>query len=161
MEATMFDFRVAIRTTLLLVDDDIRQLDLLDHIMKMSGFSVVTANSPIDAIALMNEQAYHPQNRCCRDWLPDASDERMRSRRIPEGPISGTQDCFVFSYSRRPEGEMMSLDGFIAKGDGIGALLSKITEFQDYRIRGLQNSGESIRQLPLYSRSRTMLLLKP
>ena len=60
-----------------------------------------------------------------------------------------------------PEGEMMSLNGFIAKGDGIGALLSKITEFQDYRIRGLQNSGESIRQLPLYSRSRTMLLLKP
>jgi CheY-like chemotaxis protein len=55
MEATMIDFRVAIRTTLLLVDDDIQQLDLLDLIMKMSGFSVVTANNPIDAISLMNE----------------------------------------------------------------------------------------------------------
>jgi hypothetical protein len=28
-----------------------------------------------------------------------------------------------------PEDEMMSLDGFISKSDGIDALLSKITEF--------------------------------
>jgi DNA-binding NtrC family response regulator len=160
MEATMIDFRVAIRTTLLLVDDDIQQLDLLDLTMKMSGFSVVTANSPMDAISLMNEHTirkidvavigYHMpvMNGCVLAAYLKA--------RYPELKIvlySAALDV--------PEGEMMSLDGFISKGEGIGALLSKITEFQDYRIRGLQNSGESIRQLPLYSRSRTMLLLKP
>ena len=51
----MIDFRVAVRTTLLLVDDDIQQLDLLAFTMKMSGFTVVTASSPIQAISLMNQ----------------------------------------------------------------------------------------------------------
>ena len=46
----MIDFRVAVRTTLLLVDDDIQQLDLLAFTMKMSGFTVVTASSPIEEI---------------------------------------------------------------------------------------------------------------
>jgi DNA-binding response OmpR family regulator len=37
------------------VDDDIQQLDLLALTMKTSGFSVVTASTPIEAISLINE----------------------------------------------------------------------------------------------------------
>ena len=54
----MINFEVAVRTTVLIVDNDIQQLDLLALTMRMSGFSVVTASSPIDAISLMNERSF-------------------------------------------------------------------------------------------------------
>ena len=44
--ATTINPKVAVRTPILLVDDDIRQLDLLALTMKTSGFSVVTASTP-------------------------------------------------------------------------------------------------------------------
>jgi ActR/RegA family two-component response regulator len=59
----MIDFRVAVRTTLLLVDDDIQQLDLLAFTMKMSGFTVVTASSPIQG-DFADEPTSFAQNRC-------------------------------------------------------------------------------------------------
>jgi ActR/RegA family two-component response regulator len=47
----MSNFKVAVRTTVLLMDDDIQQLDLLALTMKMSGFSVATASGPIDSLS--------------------------------------------------------------------------------------------------------------
>jgi CheY-like chemotaxis protein len=49
----MMDFNVAIRATLLLVDDDIYQLKLRSLVLKMFGFTVVTAASPIEALSLL------------------------------------------------------------------------------------------------------------
>jgi CheY-like chemotaxis protein len=128
MEAAMVDIRVAIRTTLLLVDDDTQQLNLLDLIMKMSGFSVVTANSPIDAISLMNEHTFRKIDVAVIDYEMTEMNGCVLAAylkaRYPELKIvlySGALDV--------PADEMMSLDGFISKGDGIGALLSKIAEF--------------------------------
>ena len=124
----MINFAVAVRTTVLLVDDDIRQRSLLALTMKMSGFSVVSASSPIEAISLVNEDSfrkidvavigYHMRvmNGCILTAYLKA--------RYPELKV------VLYSDARDiPADEMMSLDGFISKSDGIGALLSTITEF--------------------------------
>jgi hypothetical protein len=44
----MISFTLAVRATVLLVDDDIQQLDLLALTKTMSAFSVITASRPID-----------------------------------------------------------------------------------------------------------------
>ena len=125
----MINFKVAVRTTVLLVDDDIQQLDLLALTMKMSGFSVVTANSPIEAILLMNEHTFRKIDVAVIDYHMPAMDGCILAAylkaRYPELKValySGALDI--------PEDEMMSLDGFISKSNGIDALLSKITEFE-------------------------------
>ena len=51
----MINPKVAVRTPILLMDDDIQQLDLLALTMKTSGFSVITASTPVEAISLINE----------------------------------------------------------------------------------------------------------
>src|SRR5215470_7606004 len=54
----MINFKAALRTTLLLVDDDRLQLELRALVLKMSGFSVLTASSPAEAISIV---AQHPE----------------------------------------------------------------------------------------------------
>jgi CheY-like chemotaxis protein len=154
MEATMINFTVAVRTTVLLVDDDMQQLDLLALTMKMSGFSVVTASSPIEAISLMNEHSsckidvavidvavidYHmpAMNGCIL-----AAYLKARYPELKVALYSGALDI--------PEDEMMKLDGLPQ-----GAMVSRRCSPR------LQNSGKSTRQVPLFSCSRTMLLWKP
>jgi CheY-like chemotaxis protein len=128
MEATMFNLKVAVRTTLLLVDDDIRQLDLLALTMTMSGFSVVTANSPIEAVSMMNEHCLRKIDVAVIDYdMPVmngcvlAAYLKTRYPKLKIVLCSGVLDI--------SEDEMMSVDGFISQSDGVGALLSKITEF--------------------------------
>jgi DNA-binding NtrC family response regulator len=53
MDSTTVDLKIASRTTLLLVDDDTQQLELWAQILMMSGFTVVTAGSPAEAISVM------------------------------------------------------------------------------------------------------------
>ena len=125
---TVINLKVAVRTTLLLVDDDIQQLALLALTMKMSGFSVVTASSPIEAISLMNEHAFHKIDVAVIDYHMPVMNGCILAAylkaRYPELKIvlcSGAVDI--------SEEEMMSVDGFIAKSDGVGALLSKIAGF--------------------------------
>jgi CheY-like chemotaxis protein len=48
----MVDINRAIGTTLLLVDDDRHQLELRALVLKMSGFTVLSAGSAAEAIAL-------------------------------------------------------------------------------------------------------------
>jgi DNA-binding NtrC family response regulator len=128
MEAAMINFTVAVRTTVLLVDDDIQQLDLLALTMKMSGFSVVTASSPIEAISLMNEDSFRKIDVVVIDYHMSAMNGCILAAylkaRYPELKIalySGALDI--------PVDEMENLDGFTSKSDGLDALLSKITEF--------------------------------
>jgi CheY-like chemotaxis protein len=124
----VINLKVAVRTTLLLVDDDIQQLDLLAVTMKMSGFSVVTASSPIEAISLMNEHCLGKIDVAVVDYHMPVMNGCVLAAclkaRYPELKIvlcSGALDI--------SEDEMMRVDCFISKSDGIGALLSKITEF--------------------------------
>ena len=110
--------------------------------MKTSGFSVITASTPVEAISLINEL-------CLREIDVAAGMNGCvlavyLKGRCPELKIvscSGALD--------RSQDEKMRVDGFISQSDGIGALLSKITEF-----------GQSIRQVPLFSRSRTIPLFE-
>jgi CheY-like chemotaxis protein len=127
MEATVINLKIAVRTTLLLVDDHIQQLDLLALTMKMSGFSVVTASSPIEAISMMNEHCLRKIDVAVIDYhMPTMNGCVLAAylkARYPELKIvlrSGAPDI--------SQAEMMSVDGFISKSDDIGVLLSKITE---------------------------------
>jgi CheY-like chemotaxis protein len=141
--ATMINPKVAVRTPILLVDDDIQQLDLLALTMKTSGFSVVTASTPVEAISLINEHCLREidvavgMNGCVLAAYLKA--------RCPELKIVSCSGALDISQD-----EKMRVDPSISQSDGIGALLSKITEF-----------GQSIRHVPLFSRWRTMPLLKP
>jgi CheY-like chemotaxis protein len=128
MEATVINLKIAVRTTLLLVDDHIEQLDLLALTMKISGFSVVTANSPKEAISIMNERGLRKIDvAVIDDQMPTMNGCVLAAylkARYPKLKIvlrSGAPDI--------SRDEMMTVDGFISKSDGIGALLSKITEF--------------------------------
>jgi hypothetical protein len=51
----MIDIKVAIRTTLLLVDD-IDQLELQSLALKMTGFTVLTASGPVEATLIMAQR---------------------------------------------------------------------------------------------------------
>jgi CheY-like chemotaxis protein len=110
------------------VDDDIQQLDLPDLIMKMSGFPVVTANNPIDAISLMNEHTIRKIDVAVIDYHMLVMNGCVLAAYLKARYL----ELKIVLYSAALdilEAEMMSLNGFISKGDGIGVLLSKITEF--------------------------------
>jgi DNA-binding NtrC family response regulator len=124
----VINLKIVVRTTLLLVGDHIQQLNLLALTMKMSGFSVVTASSPMEAISMMNEHGLRKIDVAVIDYhMPIMNGCVLAAylkARYPELKIvlrSGAPDI--------SQAEMMSADGFISKSDGIGALLSKITEF--------------------------------
>jgi CheY-like chemotaxis protein len=124
----MINLAVAVRTTILLVDDDIQQLNTLALTLKMLGFSVVTGSSPIEAISLMNEDRFRKVDIAIVNYHGPVINGCVLTAylkaRYPELKVvlySGARDI--------PADEMMSLDGFISKSDGIGALLSKIAGF--------------------------------
>ena len=77
----MINFKAAIHTTVLVVNDDVRQLELHALRMELSGFSVITAVGPGEAISIMNEASSH--SRCSSDRLSHAGNEWLHSRRIP------------------------------------------------------------------------------
>jgi CheY-like chemotaxis protein len=124
----MIDFRVAIHTTILLVDDDTQHLDRRAFTLKMYGFSVVNAISPHEAISIMNENSSRKIDVAVLDYhMPKMNGcilaEYLKAR-YPELKIvlySGTPEI--------PEQEMSSIDVFVPKEDGIAALLAKIAEF--------------------------------
>ena len=138
----MINPKVAVRTPILLMDDDIQQLDLLALTMKTSGFSVITASTPVEAISLINELCLREidvavgMNGCVL-----AAYLKARRPELKIVSCSGALDVF--------QDEKVRVGGFVSQSDGIGALLSKITEF-----------GQSIRQVPLFSRSRTIPILE-
>jgi len=85
-ETAMVDFKTAIRTTLLIVDDDVQQLEMRTLVLKMSGFTVLTATAPVEAISIMAQHP-HPQNRHCDPGLQHAGNERLCARRLPANAL--------------------------------------------------------------------------
>jgi len=130
----MMDFKVALRTTLLLVDDDIHQLELRALVLKLYGFTVVTATTAVEAIAIM---ATHPRHRV---------DVAVLDYEMPV--MNG---CVLAAYLRVrypelkiilhsstvgiPESEISSVDGFVAKADGIALLLEEISSLHNLTLR--------------------------
>lgn len=129
MKPPMIDLKNAFRTTVLLVDDDTRQLEMRALTMKMSGFSVVIAGGAVEAISLMHEPSSRRIDVAVIDYhMPVmngcvlAEDFRTRYPELKTVLYSGAIDI--------PEEEMSSLDAFVSKSEGVDSLLAKITELQ-------------------------------
>jgi CheY-like chemotaxis protein len=127
MEATMIDFKVALRTTLLLVDGNPGQLYSRALSMKICGFSVVTAASPVDAISIMNRCSFPRVDVAVIDYhMPVVNGWVLAAYLKSDYP-----DLKIVLYSGIldvAEYEMSCVDAFLEKGEGIGSLLGKIIE---------------------------------
>ena len=131
----MVDYNLAVQTTLLLVDDDKQQLELGTLVLKKCGFMVLTAASPIEALALLAQPVGREVNVAILDYeMPGMNGcvlaDYLKAR-YPELKIilhSGLLDI--------PEKEMSSVDSFVPKGNGILGLLGRIS-----RSRNAAQSG--------------------
>lgn len=124
----MINFRVAVRTTVLLVDDDTRHLDLRTLAFQTSGFSVITATSPIEAIAIMNQDSGHKIDVAVIDYHMPV----MNGCILAEYLKTRYPELRVILYSGAidiPEHEMSSVDAFVPKSSGVAALLAEIAGF--------------------------------
>ena len=128
----MIDFKVAVGKRLLLVDDDIQQLEWRTLVLNMSGFAVIPACSPLEAMSIMAQQPAYQVDVAVLDYhMPVMNGcvlaDYLKSR-YPDLKIilhSGTVEI--------PENEMSSVDVFVPKSDGIGTLLAQVSEFAQIR----------------------------
>ena len=116
-----------ISPSVLLVDDEPQQLDLRAQVLKVSGFSVLTAAGAVEAISIIGARAERIDVAVLDYQMPImngcALADHLRSCR-PEVKIilhSGAVDI--------PRSEMTSVDVFIPKNDGIAALVKGVSEF--------------------------------
>jgi CheY-like chemotaxis protein len=135
----MVDFDVAFHTTLLLVDDDISQLELRSLVLKASGFSVLTAASPIEALSLLAQSSGSQVNVAILDYeMPTMNGCVLAGylkARYPELKIilhSGLIEI--------PETELRSVDILVPKGDGIARLLGEVSPL--LKLRPIGSSAE-------------------
>jgi DNA-binding NtrC family response regulator len=110
---------------ILLVDDEIQQLWLRAEVMRLRGFSVLTADNPDGAISLVSEKASANIDLVVIDYnMPgmngcDLAD--LLKVICPELRIilySGESDI--------PRTEMTSIDVFVSKSDGMSTLIVEI-----------------------------------
>jgi len=122
----MVDFKVAINTTLLVVDDNIAQLELRTLVLTMSGFNVLRASNPRDAISILAKLSPGTVDVAVLDYeMPEMNGctlaDYIKSRYPAMGVIlhSGCPDI--------PEREMGNVDSCVPKGEGVGRLLEQIS----------------------------------
>lgn len=125
VETAMLDFKSAIHTTLLLVDNEIDQMELRALALRASGFTVLTASGPVEAMTIL---AHYP---ACKVDVA-----------ILDYEMPGINGCVLADYVRSrypelkillhsgaiPECEMDSIDLFVPKDGGMQQLLSCIFE---------------------------------
>ncbi|MCU1222357.1 MAG: response regulator receiver protein [Edaphobacter sp.] len=124
----MINIRIAIHTTLLLVDDDIDQLELRALVLKMSGFTVLTASSPVEAISIMTQGRGDTVDVAVVEYHMPVTNgcvlaEYLRSR---------YPDLKIILHSAAldiPKSEMSSVDVFVPKSESIAPLLAQVSEF--------------------------------
>jgi len=134
----MVDLKVALRTTLLLVDDDIEQLEARALLLKMSGFTVLAAGSPAEAITIMAQRP-GPVDVAILDYeMPVMNGcvlaDYLRAR-YPE--------LAVILYSSAvdiPESELGSIDALVPKGGGVAQLLEGVAMFMQLRATPLDSA---------------------
>ena len=113
---------------ILLVDDEPLPLELRAQIMKLHGFSVLTAEGPTKAISMMAEKAIGKIHVAILDYnMPGMNGcvlaERLRSV-VPDLRIilySGAVDI--------SQGEMKGIDALVSKSDGIACLIAQISQY--------------------------------
>jgi CheY-like chemotaxis protein len=133
----MVDYEVAIHTTLLLVDDDKQQLELRSLVLKKSGFVVLTAASPIEALAILAQ----PHGRKVSAAILDYEMPVMNGCVLADYLKARYPDLKIILHSGLldiPESEMSSVDSFVPKGGGIVRLLGEISP-----MRNTARSGSS------------------
>jgi DNA-binding NtrC family response regulator len=115
---------ISASTTLLLVDDDARQLEMRALTMKMSGFVVLTARNAFEAITIISQEGCAPIDVAILDYeMPKMNGCDLANHlrhRCPKMKIilhSGAGDI--------PESEMGSVDVFVPKGDNIARLVEE------------------------------------
>lgn len=141
----MINIKFAIQTTLLLVEDDIDQLQLRALILKMSGFTVLTASNPVEAVTIMTHGAGGAVTIAIIDYdMPVMNGcvlaEYLRSR-YPNLKI------ILYSAADIPESERSSVDVFVPKSEGIAFLLSQIAEFAEVCATGVTPGDQELPQL--------------
>ncbi len=123
--------------TLLLVDDDPRLLNLLTVGLQISGFSVLTAGSPGEALAVMRQR------------VGDAVQVAVLDYRMPGTNGCVLADCLRSRYPRLktilysgeidiPERDVSCVHAFVPKTGSLDPLLDKIAE-----LTGDQNPASS------------------
>ena len=127
VETKMFNFKSAIHTTLLLVDDEPDQLELRALALKAFGFVVLTASRPVEAIAILAQCPARKVDVAILDYeMPVINGcvlaEYLRSR-YPELKIMLYSGAVSI-----PETEMGSIDLFVPKDGSIQQLLACISE---------------------------------
>ena len=144
----MINAKFAIQTTLLLVEDDIDQLQLRALILRMSGFTVLSASNPVEAITIMTQGSGDAVAIAVLDYEMPVMDgcvlaEFLRSR-YPGIKI------ILYSAADVLESERASVDVFVPKSEGITFLLSQIAEFAEVCATGVTAGA---RDLPQYAQA--------
>jgi len=101
---------------ILLVDDEIQQLWLRAQVMTLSGFPVLTADSPNVALSMVAEEAIENVELVVLDYqMPDMNGCDLADLLKEMAP-----DLKIILYSGStdiPCSEMSSIDAFVSKGD--------------------------------------------
>ncbi|MGA2688851.1 MAG: response regulator [Candidatus Korobacteraceae bacterium] len=118
---------------ILLVDDEAEPLQLCAQVIKMCGFPVLTASSPMEAICIMTEKLVGRIDLVILDYnMPIMSGCALSDRLKPMWPemkiILRSGAIYI------PQCEMTSVDTFIPKGEGIGQLLAQIIRLAQIRM---------------------------
>ena len=113
---------------ILLVDDEAQQLQLRASVMESCGFSVVTANGPIAAISEIEAETIKKTDVAVLDYNMPVMNGSVLAARLraicPRLKIvlhSGAIDI--------PQSDLMNVDAYIPKCDGIERLIAKVVQF--------------------------------
>jgi CheY-like chemotaxis protein len=122
----MLNSRDSKHMTLLLVDDDTIQLELRAHVLKMLGFTVLTAASPVEAISLVAQPCRPQVTLAILDYEMPVMNGCILANYLralyPELMIilhSGSVDI--------PETQLGNVSMFVPKGQGVARLLEQIS----------------------------------
>jgi len=116
----------------LFVDDDPQQLRMAAFEMEAYGWSVATARSPIEAIAMMAEEAVDLA-------VLDYDMPMMNGCALAERLKSISSDLTIVLHSGAtniPRWEMSAVDACISKDDGLTRFLPQLTELVQHRLAG-------------------------
>ncbi len=139
----MLHFEVVLRTTVLLVDDDIDQLELRALALKLAGYAILTAGSAAGAISTLEQRPAHSVHVAVLDYdMPT-----MNGCILADYLKARYPDLKIILHSgtfHLPESRMSSIDGVVPKGDGVGRLLEEVSSLA--YVRATQIEPVSVRE---------------
>ena len=138
----------------LLVDDDAQQLATRAHVLKISGFSVVTTCSPLEAI-LMLAGSMKEIDVAILDHEMPVMDGCTLACHI-RAACPGARIILYSGALNRPRAKMTCVDLFIPKGKGIGQLIGDIVHLAQTSASACKSS---IRATHAYFRTGARILI--